>query len=85
MNETPIFFGHFIFVTLGGIKISSIAVREKANFSIVCKLEFFGISTFVRIPHEQNACPHIFVTLGGIEISSITERKNANSLIVCKL
>ena len=60
-----------IFETFDGIKISFIFVSLKAYFSIVCKLEFGGISTFVRFLQLKNAFSHIFETFDGIKISSI--------------
>ena len=59
--------------------------NENASILIVCKLEFVGIKTFLRLLQSENAFSHIFVTLGGIEISLIVERENVYFSIVCKL
>ena len=72
-------------VTFDGIKISSIFDLENAYFSIVCKLEFGGISTFVRIVQLENAFSHIIETFDRIEISLRAVFENANLSIVCKL
>lgn len=42
-----------------GLKINSI---ENAFFSIICKLEFVGITTFLKLEHLENAAPHILET-----------------------
>ena len=67
----------YIFVKLCEIEISSIFDCENAYPSIVCKLEFVGISTFLNLWQLENAYSHIFVTLAGIEISSMFEYENA--------
>ena len=58
---------------LAGKYISSIIEDSNADVSIVFKLEFSGISTFLSFLQPENAEWHIFVTVDGIEISSIAD------------
>ena len=71
--------------TVGGIKISLIFELENEDFPIDCKLEFSGISTFVRYMQSSNACSHISETFGGIKIFMIFEFEKACDSIICKL
>ena len=75
-----------IATNLYSIDIGQIFDLSKTVFyTIVCKLEFVGILTFLRSLQSENALPRIFVKLGGIEISSIADSENALLSIVCKL
>ena len=73
------------FDTFDGIKIVSILDSEKAFDSIICKLEFVGILTLVRLSQISNAFSHIFDTFDGIKIDSIFVLKNTFDSIICKL
>ena len=70
-----------IFDTFEGIKIDSILELLNAHDSIVCKFEFVGISTFIRLQLKK-AYLHILDTFDGIKIDSIFEYENAFDPII---
>ena len=58
------------------------SVDENKKDSIVCKLEFVGISTLLRFLHSSNANNEMILMFDGIEISltsRLTNRRLSNS------